>query len=75
MGIGGIWQWVVILLVVALIFGTKRLRGMGTDLGQAIKGFRSGMREGKDSNDSPRVEVEAESASGASSDDKTKTAG
>jgi sec-independent protein translocase protein TatA len=43
MGIGGIsvWQLLIILLIVVMIFGTKRLRGLGSDLGAAIKGFRS----------------------------------
>lgn len=43
MGIGGIsiWQLLIILLIVIMLFGTKRLRGLGSDLGEAIKGFRS----------------------------------
>jgi sec-independent protein translocase protein TatA len=50
MGVGGIsiWQLLIILLIVLLIFGAKRLRGLGGDLGAAIKGFRSAMREGQD---------------------------
>ena len=49
MGIGGIsmWQLLVLLLIVVLVFGTKRLRNMGTDLGAAVKGFRKGMDDGK----------------------------
>jgi sec-independent protein translocase protein TatA len=49
MGIGGIsmWQLLILLLIVVLVFGTKRLRNMGSDLGAAVKGFRSGMEEGK----------------------------
>jgi len=45
MGIGGIsvWQLLIILAIVVMLFGTKRLRGMGSDLGAAIKGFRSSM--------------------------------
>ncbi len=45
MGIGGIsiWQLLIILVIVMLLFGTKRLRGLGSDLGSAIKGFRKGM--------------------------------
>jgi len=47
MGFGGIsvWQLLIILLIVVLIFGTKRLRGMGSDLGGALKSFRSAMNE------------------------------
>ena len=50
MGIGGIsmWQLLILLLIVVLVFGTKRLRNMGGDLGAAVKGFRKGMEEAKD---------------------------
>ena len=50
MGIGGIsmWQLLILLLIVVLVFGTKRLRNMGGDLGAAVKGFRKGMDDGKD---------------------------
>ena len=49
MGIGGIsmWQLLILLLIVVLVFGTKRLRNMGGDLGVAIKGFRKGMEDEK----------------------------
>ena len=47
MGIGGIsmWQLLILLLIVVLVFGTKRLRNMGGDLGAAVKGFRKGMED------------------------------
>ena len=47
MGIGGIsiWQLLIILLIVMMLFGTKRLRNIGSDLGSALKGFRKGMSE------------------------------
>jgi sec-independent protein translocase protein TatA len=50
MGIGGIsmWQLLILLLIVVLVFGTKRLRNMGGDLGAAIKGFRKGMEDVKE---------------------------
>ena len=41
----GIWELVVILAIVALLFGTKKLGSIGTDLGNAIKGFRNALRE------------------------------
>ena len=47
MGIS-IWQLLIILVIVVLLFGTKRLRGMGGDLGSAIKSFRSAVKEGED---------------------------
>jgi sec-independent protein translocase protein TatA len=50
MGFGGIsmWQLLILLLIVVLVFGTKRLRNMGGDLGAAVKGFRKGMDEGSE---------------------------
>ena len=47
MGSGGIsmWQLLILLLIVVLVFGTKRLRNMGGDLGAAVKGFRKGMED------------------------------
>ncbi|ERI50774.1 preprotein translocase subunit TatA [Pseudomonas sp. EGD-AK9] len=45
MGFGGIsvWQLLIVLLIVVMLFGTKRLKGLGSDLGGAIKGFRKSM--------------------------------
>ncbi len=53
MGIGGIsiWQLLIILVIVVLLFGTKKLRSLGGDLGSAIKNFKDSMQEGKDSAD------------------------
>ena len=47
MGIGGIsiWQLLIILVIVLLLFGTKRLRNIGSDLGNAVKGFRGAMSD------------------------------
>ena len=45
MGSFSIWHWLIVLLVVVLIFGTKKLRNMGSDLGGAVKGFKEGMRD------------------------------
>ncbi len=47
MGIS-VWQLLIILLIVLLLFGAKRLRNIGTDLGAAVKGFRKSMREGEE---------------------------
>lgn len=54
MGLGGIsiWQLAIILLIVILLFGTKRLKGIGSDVGEAIKGFRKSMND----DDKPAVE-------------------
>ncbi|UNK42336.1 Sec-independent protein translocase subunit TatA [Luteimonas sp. S4-F44] len=45
MGSFSIWHWLIVLLVVLLVFGTKRLRGAGRDLGEAVKGFKKGMHD------------------------------
>lgn len=46
MGSFSIWHWLIVLVIVLLIFGTKKLRNIGEDLGGAVKGFKQGMREG-----------------------------
>ena len=46
MGSLSIWHWLVVLLIVVLVFGTKKLRNLGEDLGSAVKGFKEGMRDG-----------------------------
>jgi len=50
MGIGGIsiWQLLIIALIIVLLFGTKKLRTMGTDLGGALKGFKKAMKDDED---------------------------
>ena len=48
MGGLSIWHWLVVLLVVVLIFGTKKLRNIGQDLGGAVKGFKEGMKVPED---------------------------
>ncbi|MFM2408236.1 MAG: hypothetical protein RL358_978 [Pseudomonadota bacterium] len=44
MGSFSIWHWLIVLLVIVLIFGTKKLRNIGGDLGGAVKGFKEGMK-------------------------------
>jgi sec-independent protein translocase protein TatA len=46
MGSFSIWHWLIVLLIVVLVFGTKKLKNMGTDLGSAVKGFKDGVRDG-----------------------------
>jgi sec-independent protein translocase protein TatA len=46
MGSFSIWHWLIVLVIVMLIFGTKKLRNIGQDLGGAVKGFKDGMKEG-----------------------------
>ena len=48
MGSFSIWHWLIVLVIVLLIFGTKKLRNMGSDLGGAVKGFKDGMKGGEE---------------------------
>ena len=49
MGSFSIWHWLIVLLVVVVIFGTKKLRNIGSDLGGAVKGFKDGIKSGGES--------------------------
>ena len=53
MGLGGIgiWQLLIILLIVVMLFGTKKLRNLGSDLGGALKGFKTAMKDDEDEGD------------------------
>ena len=57
MGSLSIWHWLIVLVVVVLIFGTKKLRNLGTDLGGAVKGFKDGMKTEDDKSASPQGEI------------------
>ena len=46
MGSFSIWHWLIVLLIVVLVFGTKKLKNIGGDLGGAVKGFKDGVRDG-----------------------------
>ena len=46
MGSFSIWHWLIVLIIVMLVFGTKKLRNIGADLGGAVRGFKEGMKEG-----------------------------
>ena len=47
MGSFSIWHWLIVLLIVVLVFGTKKLKNIGSDLGSAVKGFKDGMKDGE----------------------------
>ena len=47
MGSFSVWHWLIVLLIVVLIFGTKKLKNIGSDLGGAVKGFKDGMKDGE----------------------------
>lgn len=46
MGSFSVWHWLIVLLIVVLIFGTKKLKNIGSDLGGAVKGFKDGVKDG-----------------------------
>lgn len=73
MGFGGIsvWQLLIVLAIVVLIFGTKKLRGMGGDLGGAIKNFKGAMNEDK-ADDKPAEQITQESSNGETIDVEAK---
>ncbi len=51
MGSLSIWHWLIVLVIVVLVFGTKKLKNMGSDLGSAVKGFKDGMKDGGGTDD------------------------
>jgi len=57
MGSFSIWHWLIVLLVVVLVFGTKKLRNLGADLGSAVKGFRDGMKSEEDKSAQAKAEI------------------
>ena len=46
MGSFSVWHWLIVLLIVVLVFGTKKLKNIGSDLGGAVQGFKDGVRDG-----------------------------
>ena len=67
MGSFSVWHWLIVLLIVVLVFGTKKLKNLGGDLGSAVKGFKDGMKDGNAS-DAPAEKTAVEDQSKA---DKT----
>lgn len=59
MGSFSIWHWLIVLVIVMLVFGTKKLRNIGQDLGGAVKGFTDGMK----STDEPKEQIQQSTAS------------
>lgn len=53
MGTFSIWHWLVVLAIIVLVFGTKKLRNLGSDLGNAVRGFKEGMKTAEEDNTSP----------------------
>ena len=65
MGSFSIWHWLVVLLIVVLVFGTMKLKNIGSDLGGAVKGFKDGVKDGGASADAatPPAQVNTSKAS------------
>ncbi|WP_137937261.1 Sec-independent protein translocase subunit TatA [Chitinivorax sp. B] len=57
MGSLSIWHWLVVLLIVVMVFGTKKLRNAGGDLGAAVKNFKDGMSGGNDKTDEQKKDT------------------
>ena len=74
MGTWSIWHWLVVLLIVLLVFGTKKLRNIGTDLGGAVRGFKDGMKQSgdKDAQNGPSGQLSGHTIEGEVKD-KAKT--
>jgi sec-independent protein translocase protein TatA len=66
MGSFSIWHWLIVLLIVVMVFGTKKLKNMGSDLGGAVKGFKDGMKDGAASDEEkPAAQVSASATAAA----------
>ncbi len=66
MGYFRVWHSLIVLLIILLVFGTKKLRNLGSDLGGAVKGFKEGMKDGSSTDatttqktDAPTIDVQA----------------
>jgi sec-independent protein translocase protein TatA len=71
MGSFSIWHWLIVLVIVLLIFGTKKLRNVGQDLGGAVKGFKDGMKDAA-ATDKPADAAPAEKVTGQTIDVEVK---
>ena len=77
MGGLSIWHWLIVLVVVVLIFGTKKLRNVGQDLGGAVKGFKEGMKTGDEATttakeaDAPSAQIGGTTIEGQAKKEKT----
>ncbi len=68
MGAWSIWHWLIVLIIVLLVFGTKKLANIGKDLGGAVKGFKEGMK----GEETPPQQIEGKSAGGQTIDAEVK---
>jgi len=79
MGSFSVWHWLIVLLIVVLVFGTKKLKNIGADLGGAVKGFKDGVKDGSSSASAepsaptPQVTTAQKTADGNTVDVEAKT--
>ena len=71
MGSFSIWHWLIVLLIVVLVFGTKKLKNIGQDLGGAVKGFKDGMKDGSTSDTPVPPQSQVTASQGPAGADKT----
>jgi sec-independent protein translocase protein TatA len=64
MGSFSIWHWLIVLVIIVLIFGTKKLKNLGADLGGAVKGFKDGMKSEEDKTAQAKAEIPATASGG-----------
>ncbi|WP_294765980.1 Sec-independent protein translocase subunit TatA [uncultured Rhodoferax sp.] len=71
MGSFSIWHWLIVLLIVVMVFGTKKLKNIGSDLGGAVKGFKDGMKDGGTAAAEDKPAAPAQQVTNAAAADKT----
>lgn len=71
MGSFSIWHWLIVLLIVVMVFGTKKLKNIGSDLGGAVKGFKDGMKDGSTAADSTTATPSAGQVANSTATDKS----
>ena len=71
MGSFSIWHWLIVLLIVVMVFGTKKLKNIGSDLGGAVKGFKDGMKDGASGDDQAAAGAPAAQVANGQAADKT----
>jgi sec-independent protein translocase protein TatA len=72
MGGLSIWHWLIVLVIVMLVFGTKKLRNIGSDLGGAVKGFKEGIKDGAASDPKPAETAHVGQTIDVKPEEKTK---
>lgn len=72
MGSFSIWHWLIVLVIIVLIFGTKKLKNLGSDLGGAVKGFKEGMKSEDDKSAQAKAEIPSSPSSGQTYEGEVK---